>query len=41
MGNDWAPAIMVSIIALSASAAVVLRGPVGRALAQWISGSGT
>lgn len=38
MSNDWAPAIMVSIIALSASAAVALRGPVGRALAQWISG---
>jgi hypothetical protein len=38
MSNDWAPAIMVSVIALSASAAVVLRGAVGRALAQWISG---
>lgn len=38
MSNDWAPAIMVSIIALSASAAVALRGPVGRALAGWISG---
>ena len=38
MGSDWAPAITMSIIALSVSAAFVLRGPVGRALAQWISG---
>jgi hypothetical protein len=38
MSSDWAPAITMSIIALSVSAAFVLRGPVGRALAQWISG---
>lgn len=38
MDNNWAPALAVSIIALSISAAFVLRGPVGRALAQWISG---
>ncbi len=38
MSSDWAPAITMSIIALSVSAALVLRGPVGRALAQWISG---
>ena len=38
MSADWAPAITMSIIALSVSAAFVLRGPVGRALAQWISG---
>ncbi|HMA45229.1 MAG TPA: hypothetical protein VKO86_14495 [Gemmatimonadales bacterium] len=30
MSIDWAPAITVSIIALSASAAVALRGPVGK-----------
>lgn len=38
MGNDWAPVIGISMIALSASAAIVLRGPVGKALAQWIAG---
>lgn len=38
MSSDWAPAITMSIIALSISAAFVLRGPVGKALAQWISG---
>lgn len=38
MGSDWAPAVTLSIIALSVSAAFVLRGPVGKALAQWISG---
>ncbi|MGE5744830.1 MAG: hypothetical protein ACM368_12890 [Gemmatimonadota bacterium] len=32
MSSDWAPAITMSIIALSVSAAFVLRGPVGRAL---------
>src|SRR5262249_46843336 len=38
MGSDWAPAVVFSIIALSTSAAFVLRGPVGKALAQWIAG---
>lgn len=38
MSSDWAPAITMSIIALSISAAFVLRGPVGKALAQWIAG---
>jgi hypothetical protein len=38
MSSDWAPAIAVSIIALSVSASFVLRGPVGKALAQWIGG---
>ena len=37
MGGEWAPAITFSIIALSVSAAFVLRGPVGKALAQWIA----
>lgn len=38
MGSDWAPAITFSIIAISVCAAFVLRGPVGKALAQWIGG---
>lgn len=38
MSSDWAPAVTLSIIALSAAAAIVLRGPVGKALAQWIAG---
>jgi len=38
MGSDWAPAITFSIIAISVSAVFVLRGPVGKALAQWIGG---
>jgi hypothetical protein len=38
MGSDWAPAITMSIIAISVSAIFVLRGPVGKALAQWIGG---
>src|SRR5215470_7549058 len=37
MGSEWAPAVTFSIIALSVSAAFVLRGPVGKALAQWIA----
>lgn len=38
MGSDWARAITMSIIAISVSAIFVLRGPVGKALAQWIGG---
>lgn len=38
MDSEWAPAVTFSIIALSVSAAFVLRGPVGKALAQWIGG---
>lgn len=38
MNSDWAPAITFSIIALSVTAIFVLRGPVGKALAVWISG---
>jgi len=37
MGSQWAPAVTFSVIALSISAAFVLRGPVGKALAQWIA----
>jgi transposase-like protein len=36
--NDWAPVVGVSAMALSAGAAIVLRGPIGKALAQWIGG---
>ena len=36
--SDWAPVVGVSAIAISAGAAVVLRGPIGKALAQWIGG---
>ncbi len=35
--SDWAPVVGISAIALSAGAAVVLRGPIGKALAQWIA----
>jgi len=38
MGKEWAPAITFSIIALSVAAIFILRGPVGKALAQWIGG---
>ena len=38
MSSDWAPAVATSIIALSIGAAFVLRGPVGKALGQWIAG---
>jgi hypothetical protein len=38
MSPDWAPAVTLSIVAVSAVAAIVLRGPVGKAVAQWISG---
>lgn len=35
--SDWAPVVGVSAIALSTGAAVVLRGPIGKAVAQWIA----
>lgn len=38
MGSEWAPALTFSIIAISVAAIFVLRGPVGKALAQWIGG---
>jgi transposase-like protein len=38
MDNAWAPAITFSIISLSVAAIFVLRGPMGKALAQWIGG---
>jgi len=33
----WAPAITISILTLTICTAFVLRGPVGKALAQWIA----
>jgi transposase-like protein len=38
MGSEWAPAVTFSIFSLSVAAIFVLRGPVGKALAQWIGG---
>jgi len=38
MSSDWAPAITMCIVTLSISSIFVLRGPVGKALAQWIGG---
>ena len=37
MGWEWASAMMFSVIAISISAVFVLRGPVGKSLAQWIA----
>ncbi len=34
----WAPAITFSIITLTIGTVLVLRGPVGKALGQWIAG---
>jgi hypothetical protein len=36
--NAWAPVVALGIVALSAGAAIVLRGPMGKALADWIRG---
>jgi len=38
VSSDWAPAITFSVFALSAGAVIVLRGPMGKALAEWIRG---
>jgi hypothetical protein len=38
VGNEWAPAITFSVFALTAGTALVLRGPMGKALAEWIRG---
>jgi len=34
----WAPAITFSIVTLTIGTVLVLRGPVGKALGQWIAG---
>jgi hypothetical protein len=36
--NDWAPVVGVGVLAVSVGTAVVLRGPIGKALADWIRG---
>ncbi len=36
--GDWAPAVGVIGLALVIGTTVVLRGPVGKALAEWIRG---
>ena len=36
--NEWAPAVTFSVFAVTAGAAIVLRGPMGKALADWIRG---
>jgi hypothetical protein len=36
--NEWAPAVAISVIAVSVGSAFALRGPVGKALARWIGG---
>lgn len=36
--NEWAPVVAIGAVAISAGAAAVLRGPIGKALAQWIGG---
>jgi hypothetical protein len=38
VGSEWAPAITFSVFALTAGTALVLRGPMGKALADWIRG---
>lgn len=38
MSGDWVRAVILGVVALSAVTAIVLRGPIGKALAQWISG---
>ena len=38
VSSDWAPAITFSVMAVTAGAAIVLRGPMGKALAEWIRG---
>lgn len=36
--NDWAPVVGMGVLALTAASAIVLRGPIGKALAEWIRG---
>ena len=38
VGSEWAPAITFSVFALTAGTAIVLRGPMGKALGEWIRG---
>ena len=36
MGDVWAPVVGIGVLTLSVATAVVLRGPIGKALADWI-----
>ncbi|HKW41699.1 MAG TPA: hypothetical protein VJN39_10675 [Gemmatimonadales bacterium] len=36
--QEWAPAVAVIAIVLCTGATIVLRGPMGKALAEWIRG---
>ena len=36
--NDWVPVVGIAVIALCACGATILRGPIGKALAEWIRG---
>ncbi|HVH69424.1 MAG TPA: hypothetical protein VM716_16255 [Gemmatimonadales bacterium] len=36
--QDWAPAVAIIAIVLVTGATIVLRGPMGKALAEWIRG---
>ena len=38
--NEVAPIIVMSVISLSVAATVILRGPIGKALARWIESWG-
>ena len=35
--GDWVPVVGMGVLALIASTTIVLRGPIGKALAQWIA----
>ena len=36
--QEWAPAVAIIAIVLCTGATIVLRGPMGKALAEWIRG---
>jgi len=38
--NEWVPVVGIAVIALCACGATILRGPIGKALADWIRGWG-
>ena len=35
--GDWVPVVGMGVLALIAGTTIVLRGPIGKALAQWIA----
>ena len=38
--DDVAPMIVMSVLSVSAAATIILRGPIGKALARWIESWG-